>query len=122
MQAADNYWRTQTADTTCTLHSFQVTLRFLDAGKHVIEEKPIGAGLAESAAAIARYRADPRALFLFAENYRFEQVFLEAQKLCGSLGAICKIDLVADLPMVRLGICRLNAFKCQLGQTCRGHG
>lgn len=32
---------------------------------------------------------------MFAENYRFENVFLEAQKLCGSLGVICKLDLVA---------------------------
>ena len=66
---------------------FQVVQRALAAGKHVIEEKPVSGTVAAAAAAIRAYRApgsSPSPLWLVAENYRYEAVFLEAAKASGT--------------------------------------
>jgi len=75
-----------------------IVQRALAAGKHVIEEKPIGPTVAQAEAAVAAHRASTAArppLWLYAENYGYERVFREAAARAPSLGAIVKLDLVA---------------------------
>ncbi|KAG2444564.1 hypothetical protein HXX76_001309 [Chlamydomonas incerta] len=89
--------------------SLPIVERLLSAGKAVVQEKPVGLSVEEAAAAIGRYRAavaaaaSPAAapVWMFAENYRWEAVFLAAaaRVSSGVLGAVIKLDLVADLPM-----------------------
>ncbi|CAD7698257.1 unnamed protein product [Ostreobium quekettii] len=77
----------------------KVVEQALGHGKHVLQEKPVGCSFAEAAEAIARYRAMPKALWNYGENYRFEEVFLQARDICKNLGKIVKLDLVADMAM-----------------------
>ncbi|MEW5305983.1 MAG: hypothetical protein WDW36_008489 [Sanguina aurantia] len=79
--------------------ALEVVQRCLAAGKHVMQEKPVAATSQLAATAIAHHSANGRSLWFFAENYRFEGVFLAARELVASLGAVVKLDLVADLPM-----------------------
>lgn len=69
----------------CMLAPVQVVQRCLAAGKCVVHEKPV-AGTVEAALSVLRpYRAaaGPQPLWLVAENYRYEGVFLEASKVGG---------------------------------------
>lgn len=98
-----------------------VVQRALASGKHVIQEKPIGPTAAQAAAAIHSYRqvtvGGP--LWMFAENYRFEGVFLAARRVVNLLGPPIKLDLVADLPMDENNKYFSSAWRRDLG-ACPG--
>lgn len=71
----------------------------LSYGKHVLQEKPAGQTVSAVLEAIAEHRAQPKAIWNLAENFRFENVFWIAKEKCESLGKIIKLDLVADMAM-----------------------
>ncbi|GLC46186.1 hypothetical protein PLESTB_001199000 [Pleodorina starrii] len=89
--------------------ALKIVERCLAAGKAVVQEKPVAATVTEALGAIERYRravAEAEAqgpqrtpLWLFAENYRYEAVFVAACQRVSELGKIIKLDLIADLPM-----------------------
>ncbi|EFJ42235.1 hypothetical protein VOLCADRAFT_119466 [Volvox carteri f. nagariensis] len=87
--------------------SCRVVERCLAAGKAVVQEKPVAATVEGALRAIASYRravgeaVDPQRtpLWMFAENYRYESVFVAASRRVSELGKIIKLDLIADLPM-----------------------
>ena len=93
----------------------EIALRFLAAGKHVLQEKPAAPDVATAVAALQRHAAlpPPRALWAIAENYRSERVFRNAAAVLagGALGDIVKLDLAADMPM--------NAANKYFGSTWR---
>ena len=92
-----------------------IALRFLAAGKHVLQEKPAAPDVATAIAAMRRHAAlpPPRPLWAIAENYRSERVFRDAAAALarGALGDVIKLDLAADMPM--------NAANKYFGSTWR---
>ncbi|EYU46309.1 hypothetical protein MIMGU_mgv1a0096471mg, partial [Erythranthe guttata] len=55
-----------------------MSLRFLKAGKHVLQEKPAAASVNELETAISSYNSfNPAPIWAVAENYRFEPAFVE---------------------------------------------
>lgn len=82
----------------------QYVLRALAAGKSVLSEKPVASSVADARAAVAAYnkmracfRAPP--VWFVAENFRFEEVFVEAARLVPRLGFLLRLDLRADTPL-----------------------
>lgn len=59
----------------------EVTIAALEAGKHVIVEKPIAAGLEGGFQVVAAAAAHPRQVLLVAENIRYDPRFTEARRL-----------------------------------------
>ncbi len=59
----------------------------LDAGKHVISEKPVAPDVATAQALLNHSAQHPRQVWMVAENYRYEPVFTRAAELVQS-GAI----------------------------------
>ncbi|GIL73896.1 hypothetical protein Vretifemale_4004, partial [Volvox reticuliferus] len=87
--------------------ALKIVQRCLVAGKAVVQEKPVAATVTEAAEAISAYRravAEAQTpqrtpLWMFAENYRYEAVFVAASRRVSEIGRIIKLDLIADLPM-----------------------
>ncbi|KAG1678880.1 hypothetical protein FOA52_003548 [Chlamydomonas sp. UWO 241] len=80
--------------------ALQVVTQALAAGKHVIEEKPVAGSVELACAAIAEYRGmKSSALWMIAENYRYEDAYSEACTIAKTIGTITKLDLVADMAM-----------------------
>ena len=78
--------------------ALSVTVRALERGKHVLQEKPVGTGSEEIEAALARYEklGQWRPVWGVAENYRFEEVFAYSRQLIEqSLGSVISINLNA---------------------------
>lgn len=82
----------------------QYVLRALAAGKSVLSEKPVASSVADARAAVEAY-TQMRACFrtppvwFVAENFRFEEVFVEAARLVPRLGFLLRLDLRADTPL-----------------------
>lgn len=75
-----------------------VIKKALEAGKHVLSEKPVAADVATAKALLAKYEMThrPRGLvWLVAENFAFESAFLKARDLIsgGQLGTIRHFDV-----------------------------
>ncbi|KAG2489321.1 hypothetical protein HYH03_012153 [Edaphochlamys debaryana] len=88
--------------------SLPVVERCLAAGKAVVQEKPVAGTVEQAQAVIRAYRTkllpaapSPQAapLWMFAENYRYEAVFVAACRRVKEVGRVIKIDLICDLPM-----------------------
>eukprot|EP00892_Ulva_mutabilis_P009484 jgi/Ulvmu1/6908/UM031_0115.1 len=84
--------------------ALQYVLRALAAGKSVLSEKPVASSVADARAAVEAYakmracfRAPP--VWFVAENFRFEEVFVEAARLVPRLGFLLRLDLRADTPL-----------------------
>jgi len=77
--------------TPSSLHA-EFAIRALEAGKHVIVEKPMAATLAEADAMIAAARRAGRILTVY-QNRRFEADYLKLREVCASgvLGRIVEI-------------------------------
>ncbi|KAJ8903233.1 hypothetical protein NDN08_004343 [Rhodosorus marinus] len=76
------------------------SLRAIDAGKHVLSEKPIAASTEEAASVISRWKESSRKVhYCIAENYRFEKAFREAasgvRDVCG---AVISASMTAFVP------------------------
>lgn len=75
--------------------------RALDAGKHVISEKPAASSVAEGRHLLNRYAAHPDAVWMVAENWRYEPAFRQAAALIGegAIGRILTLDWIAHTAM-----------------------
>uniref|UniRef100_A0A7C9DPB5 Gfo/Idh/MocA-like oxidoreductase N-terminal domain-containing protein n=1 Tax=Opuntia streptacantha TaxID=393608 RepID=A0A7C9DPB5_OPUST len=78
-----------------------ISLRLLKAGKHVIQEKPAAANIAEAEKALLDYKAfcadSPSGPYwAVAENYRFEPGFSEGRKLVGELGDLMSVQVIVE--------------------------
>lgn len=56
----------------------------LDAGKHVVSEKPIAADVATGRRLLARYAAHPQQVWMVAENWRYEPAYRQAAEIIRS--------------------------------------
>jgi predicted dehydrogenase len=65
----------------------EAVMTALDAGKHVISEKPVAPDVATAHALLDHSARYPRQVWMVAENYRYEPVFVRAAELVQS-GAI----------------------------------
>lgn len=61
--------------------------RALDAGKHIISEKPVAPDVATGRALLAHYAGHADRVWMVAENYRYEPTYLRAAEIVAS-GAI----------------------------------
>ncbi|XP_012830002.1 PREDICTED: uncharacterized protein LOC105951155 [Erythranthe guttata] len=74
-----------------------MSLRFLKAGKHVLQEKPAAASVNELETAISSYNSfNPAPIWAVAENYRFEPAFVEGKKLMAEIGDIINIHVIIE--------------------------
>jgi len=77
----------------------------LEAGKHVLSEKPIAGNMEEARSMVEFYQArrkeHPSQLYCIAENYRFEYAFRRSMQLLGEgtlLGRPFMVELTAHVP------------------------
>lgn len=85
-------------------HQLEIVLRALEAGKHVIQEKPVGTSVAEVRKAWSAYQAlaskDAKLpIWAVAENYRFEPALIQAGKFVKELGQIMGVQVLIEAPM-----------------------
>lgn len=78
-----------------------MSLRLLKGGKHVLQEKPAAASIAEVEAALEAYHASKldmpvKPIWAVAENYRFEPAFVEGKKLVAEIGAIMNVQVIIE--------------------------
>eukprot|EP00897_Mesotaenium_endlicherianum_P002663 jgi/Mesen1/2424/ME000157S01558 len=79
--------------------------RALQAGKHVIQEKPIAATVEEGQRVLAVHKAlaagnGGRApIWAVAENYRFEPGFIEAARMVREAGQMMMVEVMIEAPM-----------------------
>ncbi|KAJ7563929.1 hypothetical protein O6H91_03G130800 [Diphasiastrum complanatum] len=82
----------------------EIVHQALKAGKHVLQEKPIGPNVAEVRNAISLYRTlhatgGQAPIWALAENYRFEPGLLKASDLVRDLGDMMAVEVIVELPM-----------------------
>eukprot|EP00210_Caulerpa_lentillifera_P003776 g3607.t2 len=78
----------------------EMTQRCLAAGKHVLQEKPIGPSTTLATQAIQEYIKNKKSpIWHFAENYRFERIFSATKNYRSCLGKITKIDYTVNTLM-----------------------
>lgn len=76
----------------------EMVTKCLRNGKHVLEEKPVAVSVSQAMAAIASHRRESSASWNLAENFRFENAFLEAAKHITEIGKVIKLEVAADVP------------------------
>lgn len=82
-----------------------VVRRALKAGKHVIQEKPVGASVSEALETLSAYKelhASGRKGLIWgvAENYRFEPALIEAaRRVKEDMGRVMMAEVVVEAPM-----------------------
>ena len=77
-------------------------MQALEAGKHVLSEKPIAGSGAKAAQMIKTYRAKHAGSvhWSVAENYRYERAFVDAAKAArGGIGAVAMVELSVHSPI-----------------------
>ncbi|XP_024378012.1 dehydrogenase FPY6 isoform X2 [Physcomitrium patens] len=85
-------------------HQLEIVLRALEAGKHVIQEKPVGPSVADVRSAWSAYQALAKndtklPIWAVAENYRFEPALIQAGKFVKELGQIMGVQVLIEAPM-----------------------
>lgn len=85
-------------------HQLEIVLRALEAGKHVIQEKPVGPCVADVRKAWSAYQALATKnvklpIWAVAENYRFEPALIQAGKFVKELGQIMGVQVLIEAPM-----------------------
>lgn len=75
--------------------------RALQAGKHVISEKPAATSVAEGRHLLEQYAGHPGQVWMVAENWRYEPAFQQAAELIagGALGRLLALDWIAHVAM-----------------------
>ncbi|XP_073004698.1 dehydrogenase FPY6 isoform X1 [Typha latifolia] len=78
-----------------------MSLRMLQAGKHVIQEKPAAGSTTEAETALSCYSSLPnlftyKPIWAVAENYRFEPAFVESRKLMNDIGDMMNIQVIVE--------------------------
>ncbi|KAL8529526.1 hypothetical protein ACS0TY_006812 [Phlomoides rotata] len=74
-----------------------MSLRLLNGGKHVLQEKPAAASGTELEKAISVYSSFNAApIWAVAENYRFEPAFVEGKKLMAEIGDIINFHVIIE--------------------------
>ncbi|KAG0495766.1 hypothetical protein HPP92_000457 [Vanilla planifolia] len=77
-----------------------MSLKFLKAGKHVIQEKPACASTNEAETALLCYKScnyfPHQLIWAIAENYRFEPAFVECRKLMNDIGEMMNIQVIFE--------------------------
>lgn len=74
-----------------------MSLKLLEAGKHVLQEKPAAASVTDLERAILSYASfKPAPIWAVAENYRFEPAFVEGKKLMSEIGDIINIHVIIE--------------------------
>ena len=104
--------------------ALEIVKRFLEAGKAVACEKPIAASCSDVAEMLQSYQSGTirqrsnglPPLWQILENYRYESCFQQMINLLPACGRIIKLDLVAEMSMVRqsalLLLLLLICFSC----------
>nr|XP_024398161.1 uncharacterized protein LOC112293212 isoform X1 [Physcomitrium patens]XP_024398162.1 uncharacterized protein LOC112293212 isoform X1 [Physcomitrium patens] len=85
-------------------HQLELVLRALEAGKHVIQEKPVGASVADVRKAWSTYQAlavnDKKLpIWAVAENYRFEPALIQTGKFAKEIGQIMGVQVLIEAPI-----------------------
>ncbi|XP_059429167.1 dehydrogenase FPY6 [Corylus avellana] len=78
-----------------------ISLRLLEAGKHVLQEKPAAASTNELETALSSYKSicanlPSQPIWAVAENYRFEPAFLECKKLMADIGDMMSVQVIVE--------------------------
>ncbi|KAL2631603.1 hypothetical protein R1flu_016289 [Riccia fluitans] len=81
-----------------------VVIRALKAGKHVLQEKPVGTNVAEIRNALKQYHEIAASgvqppIWAVAENYRFEPALMEAAKWVKEAGPVFSVHVTAEAAM-----------------------
>ncbi|XP_057483001.1 uncharacterized protein YMR315W isoform X2 [Actinidia eriantha] len=79
----------------------EMSLKLLEAGKHVLQEKPAAASITEAKAALSSYNStfgtlSGKPIWAVAENYRFEPALVESKKLVAEIGEMMSIQLIVE--------------------------
>lgn len=75
--------------------------RALEAGKHVISEKPAASSVAEGRRLLGYHAARPDVVWMVAENWRYEPAFRQAASLIadGAIGRLLTLDWIGHTAM-----------------------
>ncbi|BBN07596.1 hypothetical protein MPTK1_4g04870 [Marchantia polymorpha subsp. ruderalis] len=81
-----------------------IVIRSLKAGKHVLQEKPVGTSVAELRGALQQYYEIATSgvqppIWAVAENYRFEPSLMEAAKWVKEAGSVYSVQVTAEAAM-----------------------
>nr|GLL32536.1 uncharacterized protein YMR315W [Ipomoea trifida] len=79
----------------------EMSLRLLKGGKHVLQEKPAAACIAEAENALMHYNSlstnmTQKPIWAVAENYRFEPVFTESKKMIAEIGDMMNVQVIIE--------------------------
>lgn len=79
----------------------QVVEQALQAGKHVISEKPIAPDVATGRRLLSSYAAHPDRVWMVGENWRYEDAFVQAARLvrAGAIGLPVNVHWSLHLPV-----------------------
>lgn len=85
-------------------YQLEIVLQALEAGKHVIQEKPVGPSVSDVRKAWSAYQAlatnnAKLPIWAVAENYRFEPALIQAGKFVKELGQIMGVQVLIEAPM-----------------------
>ncbi len=79
----------------------QVVAQALEAGKHVISEKPIAPTVAQAQELLALHSRRPDRVWMVAENFRYEEGYAAAGRAVrdGVIGEPCMVDFSVQAPV-----------------------